>query len=271
MKERVEAALGARVTAMQAVAGGSINRAWRATTDAGPVFVKSHASPPPGFFAAEADGLRRIAAAGVRAPVVLAVGDDFLALEWLEPGRPRWEDAGRALATLHAATGERFGLERDNVMGAVPQSNAAASDATFATFFRERRLEPLAMRLPSRARARLDRLDLGAILTEPDRPRLVHGDLWSGNLLHAAIGPVLIDPAVHYGHPEQDLAMSRLFGGFAPAFEAAYREAAGWPARADVDFPRRLAALNLYPLLVHLHLFGDGYLPDIEATLAELV
>lgn len=269
LADRLAAALGAAVTGLERVRGGSINQTFRATTARGPVFVKTHGRPPPGFFAAEAEGLRRMAAAAptLRVPAVLAVEDDMLALEWLEPGRARWEDAGRMLAALHAVTGASFGLERDNFMGDLPQSNAAPSRPTFACFFRERRLAPLASRLPTRTRARLDRLDLDRLLTEPDRPRLVHGDLWSGNLYHAAIGPTFIDPALAFGHPEQDLAMSRLFGGFPTAFEAAYREAAGWPARADDEFPRRLAVLQLYPLLVHLHLFGEGYLPDIEAII----
>lgn len=268
LRARIEAAIGARIASVAPVSGGSICRAFRADTTAGPLFVKTRPHPPQGFFAAEADGLARLGQAGSRAPRVVSVGDDHLALAWLEPARPRWEDAGRALAALHAHRGRAFGLEVSNFMGAVPQDNGPASGPTFATFFRERRLEPLAHRLPARLRARLERLDLAAILTEPDAPRLVHGDLWSGNLYHAADGPTLIDPAIHYGHPEQDLAMTALFGGFPATFYAAYREAAGLTSRADADQARRLAVLNLYPLLIHLHLFGDGYLPEIEATLA---
>lgn len=262
----LEGTLGVKVLAAHAVAGGSINDAYRLDTDAGPIFVKTQRSPPAGFFAAEADGLARLGVV-VRVPRVLGVADTWLALEWLDPGPPRFEAAGRALALVHQQRGARFGLARDNFMGAVPQANTAASRPTFATFFRERRLDPLAGDLPAHVRRRLDALHLEDVLSEPDGPRLVHGDLWSGNLLHAAIGPVFVDPAVHYGHPEQDLAMTRLFGGFAPAFEAAWRETFGQPTRADEEFPRRVAALNLYPLLVHVRLFGGGYIRAIEAAL----
>jgi len=266
----LEAALGLRVEGTTAVAGGSINDCYRVVTSAGPIFVKTHADPPAGFFAAEADGLARLAQAGVRVPEVLGVADGWLALAWLEPGPPRFEEAGRALAHLHQCRGERHGLQRDNFMGAVPQHNAghAAPAQSFAAFFRSWRIEPLVGALPARLRVRVDALDLEAILVPPvDGPRLVHGDLWSGNLLHAAIGPTFIDPAVHYGNPEQDLAMTRLFGGFPPAFEAAWRDAMGLARHPDQEFSRRVATLNLYPLLVHVRLFGGGYVRSLEAAL----
>jgi len=220
--------------------------------------------------AVEARGLAVMAAAGVRVAEVVEVQDDALVLAWLEPGPARWEDAGRMLARLHAVTGERHGLDHDNFMGRVPQANTPASDPSFVTFFRERRLAPLAHLLPSALRRRLDALRLEDILTEPDRPRLVHGDLWSGNLVHAAAGPTYIDPAITFAHPEVDLAMTRLFGGFPPAFEAAWREALGPAAGARDDLGRRIDALQLYPLLIHVRLFGDGYLTDIEDRLDRL-
>lgn len=228
------------------------------------VFIKSVRAPE-----VEAEGLRRMAAAGVRVPEIIDVSPERLVLAWLAPGAPRWEEAGRMLATLHAHIGPHHGLDHDNFMGGVPQSNRPASDERFVTFFRERRLEPLASLLPARTRRRLDAVRFEDILTDSE-PRLVHGDLWSGNLVHAALGPTFIDPALHYGHPEGDLAMTRLFGGFPPAFEAAWREAMGPVWKPDHEFPRRVAALQLYPLLIHLRLFGEGYLRDIEDRLDDL-
>jgi len=280
LSTRLAAILGRPLGAVTPVSGGSINQSFRVDTATGPVFVKHHAHAPRaaceaagglGFFAAEADGLARLGAA-VRVPVVIAVLGDALVLEWLAP-TPRTAaleaSAGRALAALHTRHGERFGLAVDNFMGAVPQDNRAATSATFATFFRERRLDPLAHYLPTALRHRLDALPLDRLLTEPTAPCLIHGDLWSGNLHYGlAAGtptPVFIDPAVSYGHPEQDLALTRLFGGFSDAFYAAYREQSG--LTFDRALALRLEVLKLYPLLIHVALFGGGYTHDVAAIL----
>lgn len=157
--------------------------------------------------------------------------------------------AGRALAGLHRVHGERFGLERDNFIGAVPQDNRAASDTTFATFFRERRVAPLAVHLPPDLRKRLEAMRW--VLTEsacvdPRRPveRQPHHQCRAG--LHRP-GHVLRTP-------EQDLAMTHLFGGFGDVFYDAYREASGWVF--DRELRNRIAQLTLYPLLVHVALLG---------------
>lgn len=274
LRGRLEATLGLRIERAVTVTGGSINEAFVIETEGGPLFVKHHFAPPVGttpaalgFFAAEADGLARLGAV-VPVPRVIAVLDDALVLEHVPPvaRTPALEEvAGRSLAELHARQGERFGLEVDNFMGAVPQDNRPASREDYATFFRERRIDPLAHHLPPTLRARLDNLSFEDLL-EPTTPRLVHGDLWSGNL-HWAAAPTFIDPAVHYGHPEQDLAMTRLFGGFSDAFYAAYRERSGFVP--DRDFHDRLEILNLYPLLVHAALFGGGYVRAVEAIVGK--
>jgi len=273
LAERAARALGVTPGACTPVSGGSINVALRLETPNGPVFVKHHPAPPRtpsgvGFFAAEADGLARLALV-VPVPRVLAVLEDALVLEWIAPApRTRASEAaaGEALAQLHAQRGATFGLDVDNFMGALPQDNRAPSRPDFATFFRERRLAPLAHHLPTRLRLRLDRLPVDALLTEPAAPTLVHGDLWGGNLHHGASGPVFIDPAVAYGHPEQDLAMTRLFGGFSEAFYDAYRARSGVVFDRDLD--DRLQILNLYPLLVHVALFGGHYVHEVESILA---
>lgn len=162
-------------------------------------------------------------------------------------------------------------------MGAIPQDNgpleptdAPGRDITsFAVFFRERRLMPLVARarLGSRVAARLERLPLEDLLS-PTTPRLVHGDLWAGNLHYCIAGPRFLDPAVAYGHPEQDLAMTRLFGGFSEAFYEGYRELSPSGASPfDRGLAERLDVLTLYPLLVHVALFGGGYLRQVEAIL----
>jgi protein-ribulosamine 3-kinase len=109
---------------------------------------------------------------------------------------------------------------------------------------------------------------LQALLTHHPAPSLLHGDLWSGNAAGTSMGePVLFDPACYYGDREADLAMTELFGGFAPAFYAAYRDA--W--RVDADYPVRRDLYNLYHVLNHLNLFGGGYRGQAEAMIERLL
>lgn len=274
------AELGLEVSSLLRVTGGDINESYRAQTSHGPVFVKSRPAPPeplnarpgPGFFEAEARALAMLTAFGLPTPKVLAVDASCLVLEWLEPASPTPEamrEAGRQLAALHQQRGPSFGLDHDNFMGAIPQDNRPVEPDTFPHFFRERRLLPFIRlaRLESRTARRLERLPLDTLLS-PTTPRLVHGDLWSGNLHIATVGPRFIDPAIAYGHPEQDLAMTRLFGGFSPAFYEGYREACEVGASPfDKGLAERLEVLTLYPLLVHVALFGGGYLRQVEAIL----
>lgn len=260
------------------VGGGSICAAFRLHTTAGRWFVKVvDAGRHPGLFAAEADGLERLRATGaVRVPLVVGHGEDhdeaYLLLEHIDGGLRStafWEGLGRGVAALHRHTAPHFGLERDNFIGSLPQVNTREAD--WPTFLVRHRLEPLVRR--ARDRRRLDpatvqrfdrlyaRLDM---LFPPEPPALLHGDLWSGNVLCAADGaPVLIDPAVYHGHREMDLAMARLFGGFDEACFSAYQSEyplePGWAERVEL--------CQLYPLLVHVLLFGGGYAAQVEGVL----
>ncbi|HEX5725290.1 MAG TPA: fructosamine kinase family protein, partial [Longimicrobiaceae bacterium] len=241
--------------------------------------LKYNLRAPAGFFAAEAEGLGALRAAagdGLRVPAVLALGDEtpWIALEWLEPA-PRApgfsERLGRGLARLHRPDGGGWGWGADNFIGPLPQPNEPA--ASWAEFWRARRLEPQLRRAhdvgrrPGSARewerlfAALDGLLAPA---GEDGPSLLHGDLWSGNVLATTAGPALVDPAVYRGHREVDLAMAELFGGFDAAFHAAYAEAA--PLRPGYREARR-GVYQLYPLLVHAVLFGGGYVAQAAETL----
>ncbi len=267
------------------VGGGSINDAYRLDTNEGRFFVKVNpgsrpATPTdrfPSMFEAEEDGLRRLAAAGViRVPNVIALGEDhddsYLLLEHIGGGARTeafWEDFGRSLARLHAHTRDRFGLERDNYIGSLKQVNTPHE--RWDEYYIHSRLEPLVKMGRDRQHLgmgdvlRFERLYMRMPALFPtEGPALLHGDLWNGNFLcdeHNA--PVLIDPAVYYGHREMDIAMSRLFGGFEPAFYAAYQHERpleqGWEERVDL--------CNLYPILVHLNLFGGGYAQQVAGIL----
>ncbi|NOY92625.1 MAG: fructosamine kinase family protein [Deltaproteobacteria bacterium] len=270
-------ALGAGVRASRRVSGGDINRALCLELDDGRrVFVKYSEGAPAGLFEAEARGLAWLAEAeALPVPTVLAVGPaaaPFLALEWIETGR---RDAnfdellGRGLARLHDSGADDFGLDHDNFIATLPQANAPLDD--WPSFYSERRLRPLIRRavdagcLPSRTQRALDELlgRMPELVGEPEAPSRLHGDLWGGNLMCGPSGqPRLIDPAVYAGHRELDLAMMRLFGGFGSKVFAAYAEA----HPLSPDHAARVPLYQLYPLLVHVLLFGGGYVGQLDAA-----
>ncbi|HEX8673749.1 MAG TPA: fructosamine kinase family protein, partial [Longimicrobium sp.] len=103
---------------------------------------------------------------------------------------------------------------------------------------------------------------------EEDGPTLLHGDLWSGNVVATSRGPSLVDPATYRGHREVDLAMTELFGGFGAEFYTAYEEA--WPLRPGYQEERR-AVYQLFYLLVHVNLFGGGYVARTAEALRRVV
>ncbi|WP_373181662.1 fructosamine kinase family protein [Halomonas campaniensis] len=252
--------------------GGDIAAVYRLATGGGDVVVKRD---DPRRLAGEADGLRALAAAGsgLGVPEVLAEGEGWLVMEALEvaPRRRRDQAAlGEGLRRQHAVTGEAHGWPRDNACGRTPQPNAPLVDGR--AFQRERRLLPLAEAcqarglMDQRLRARVEAIAHGLEAWLPDAPAsLLHGDLWSGNVLFTPRGPAVIDPAVYRHYPEVDLAMLTLFGAPGEAFLEAY-----WNGRAPADWPRRETLFQLYPLLNHLLLFGGGYRQAVERAVARL-
>jgi fructosamine-3-kinase len=250
----------------QPVGGGCIHRCYRVPEG----FLKVNDAGLADAFAAEADGLAALRAAGCTAPEPIEYGIDggeaYLLLQWLEL-RPRGDFAalGRMLARVHASRGKQFGWPRDNYIGSTPQRNRLTDD--WKTFWREQRMGPQL----ELARRNGHRIDIGPLLDRAcdvleghaPQPSLVHGDLWSGNVGFTAQGPVVFDPAAYYGDREVDLAMTELFGGFPPAFYSAY---GSMPA----GYERRKHLYNLYHLLNHLNLFGGAYLAQVSATLGLL-
>ncbi len=206
----------------------------------------------------EAFGLGEIAQTGcIRVPRVISVEDHQITLEMIEcepPTREFWTRFGAELARLHRIPQREFGFVIDNHIGATPQANPRSSEKIWADYFIDFRLKPMAKRVKDPA------IDYAAVYRElaavDEPPSLVHGDLWNGNFLCAVGGePVLIDPAPYWGHREVDLAMSELFGGFAPEFYESY--AREFPLLAGYE--RRREIYNLYHLLNHWVLFGGAY------------
>ena len=286
--------LNAELEDVRSIGGGDISHAERFEAGGRAWLVKWHSRPPqpqPGWlemFAAEAVGLALLASAqAVRVPAVVAHGaaqsgavPAFIVMEWIEQRaryaplldqRSAGAQLGRQLADLHRATAPSYGLDHGNYCGATPQDNRWLP--TWIEFYGERRLgfqmDLAGQRglLPSERRRRLERL-IGRLDRWIDesacRPSLLHGDLWGGNWLVDGAGqPVLIDPAVYYGDREAELAMCRLFGGFPADFFAAYD--AAWPPAAGRD--ERIPLYQLYHLLNHLNLFGEGYGGQVDSIL----
>lgn len=272
VRHRIEERLGQSVSETRALSGGDINDCWLVKLESGErVFAKTNERADSSMFPAEARGLDWLRESGaLSVPKVLAVSREghaepgYLVLEYLSPGKP---DAahdtrlGRGLAALHRFGAPCFGLDHPNFIGRLPQDNTPCD--TWAEFYAERRLR--AQVTLARDGGRMDAPDARVFDTVCERmPKLVgadeppsrlHGDLWGGNLLTSGGEPFLIDPAVYGGHREVDLAMMRLFGGFSARVFDAYAEA--WPLSLGAG--ERIGLYQLYPVLVHVNLFGGGY------------
>ena len=230
------------------------------------------------MFETEKKGLFILKMAGAfEVPEVLALGEEgglsLLLMEWLEipmaiGTESNWKQAGKNLAQLHKNTSDLFGLDHHNYIGSLSQSNT--QHKTWVDFFTAERI------LPQLKLAREQNKIDSALVAKGERfcsalheifpaekPSLLHGDLWSGNFFFSTKGPAIFDPAVYYGHREMDLAMTKLFGGFDADFYSGYEEEfaleKNWRSRTDF--------CNLYPLLVHVNLFGGGYVNDVESIL----
>ncbi len=282
LHNELAAVLGSPLAESRRLSGGDINDAFAVTLEDGRrYFVKTNGHASDTMFPEEARGLRWLAEAdAIATPEVVAVNEPrstglcYLVLELMEPG-PRAasfdERLGRSLAALHQRAPERFGLDHDNFIGSLPQKNGYAE--TWVDFYRDARLVPMVER--ARQNGHCDSAlcrdfeqlfgKLDELVGPQEPPARLHGDLWGGNLHVTADGaPALIDPAVYGGHREMDLAMMRLFGGFSHRVFAAYSEV--YPLAPGAA--ERVPLYQLYPLLVHVNLFGGSYVGSVRSALS---
>lgn len=261
------------------ISGGSINNTYKLTVNnQHTYFAKTNSATAfPQMFKKEKSGLLLLSKQQcIKTPTVIATleagKEQLLLLEWIQSGEITnhfWKLFGEQLAALHQSTHQFFGLNEDNYMGSVPQQNTYCHN--WPQFFATQRLQPLVTQclqkgLLTSAQAHLFE-KLYSLLPEiynDEPPALLHGDLWSGNFMCNSAGePVLIDPAVYYGHRSADMGLTTLFGGFAPAFYESYH----YHYTLPTNYKQQWQISNLYPLLIHLLLFGSSYLPQILQTL----
>lgn len=272
----IEQAAGAKIRNLSRLSGGSIAEVWRADLEDGRVCVAKLGQPGSslpieGWMLDYLKGRSRLPVPGV-----LHASENLLLLDYIESGDPldarAQYHAAELLADLHGITAPRFGLERDTVIGGLPQPNLLSS--SWIDFFRDWRLLHMARgaldegSLPGALFARIERLagKLDHFLIEPGAPSLIHGDMWGGNVL-CRKGRIagFVDPAIYYADPEIELAFSTLFSTFGDSFFARYGELR--PIRPGF-FETRRDLYNLYPLLVHVRLFGGGYVAQVANILS---
>ncbi len=274
VKGIIEDRLSVKIESMSPLSGGDINDVYKINSSKGQFLIKSNDRELfPEMFEKEAKGLKLLSKGDVISPKVIDhfYSDEIqvLVLEYMIEERVTkefWNYFAQDLSKLHQNNHRFFGLDHDNYIGSLEQPNQFKS--SWEEFYIENRLKPLikvAFDKGLLSRHHLSSFDaFFAVFSElvPDeQPSLLHGDLWSGNLL-CATGqkPVFIDPAVYYGHREVDLAMTQLFGGFDKEYLNVYNDCfplvKGWQKRIPIH--------NIYPNLVHLILFGSTYLGGIE-------
>lgn len=278
LQSAIEKIIGQQIVATSAVTGGDINDAFQITTDTDTFFVKSNeASFASDMFAKEAKGLELIQKSNtIPVPDIIGISSSdspsFLILEWIEPTTPAadfWKNFGQQLALMHQTTATDFGLDHSNYIGSLVQQNESASNAV--DFLINQRLLPQ-IELAKNS----NKIDTNTInqfeklfkrlpeIIPAEKPALIHGDLWNGNY---RIGPngkaILIDPSVSFGLREMDLAMTKLFGGFPTEFYDGYESI--FPTKSGLE--SRIPIYQLYYLMVHVNLFGGGYLGSVKSIL----
>lgn len=278
-KEKLSEKLGINVLQIKPVSGGDINKSYCIVSDREKYFIKLNFSKNyPGLFKAESLGLKKLSVSNyLGIPTVLKTGEigdqQYLLMEWiyteLNPKLYSNELLARGLVAIHQTHQENFGFESDNYIGTLKQFNNY--HRSWADFYYAERLMPLLRLIVEKNKLDsfwLNKLELLHVrladIFPEEKPSLLHGDLWSGNVMGGKGGkPHIYDPAVYFGHREMDLGMMKLFGGFDNDVFEIYNEL--FPLENEWQF--RIQLTQLYPIMVHAVLFGGIYVKEVLNTL----
>lgn len=255
--------------------GGDINQVYKLKTPKKNLVVKINSALGfPKMFEKESQGLELLQSSNsFKVPKILGFGEigqqAYLLLEYLstsEKPADFWTDFAEKLALLHQNQSEFYGLESDNYIGSLKQINKPKTTDPIEFFVHNRIQTQVEIAFnqgfPIKKTSSFYK-NLESLLPK-EKASLIHGDLWAGNYLCHNEEPVLIDPAVAYASREMDLAMMKLFGGFSNLVFEEYNQyfplAKNWEERIEI--------WQLYYLLVHLNLFGTGYLSSVNQIIS---
>lgn len=276
ISDGIEVSLGERLRSARPLGGGCIGEVYRVELEDGMPLVAKVDRKAEAHLERESYMLRYLREnSDLPVPEVHHGSETLLLMEFIE-GSSRFSKgaehhAAELLASLHDVTAKAYGHEQDTLIGSLDQPNPW--NESWVEFFRDNRLLYLADvahesgRLPLEDRKRIDQLagKLEGLIEEPEKPSLIHGDVWSANVL--ATGDrisAFLDPAIYHADREMELAFISLFNSFGQDFLDRYRELHG----IRDGFETRRDIYNLYPLLVHVYFFGGGYLGSVQNTLS---
>lgn len=274
LQDYISQLLGKRITAVNPLSGGDISSVYVMETSFQKLVVKVQTGKDAtAMFQSEKDALDFIRnSKAIAAPEIFHLNEfqnaAILVMEYVQSGTPNkgnWIQFAKDLAQLHSISDEHFGWNKDNFIGSLTQRNVLNTD--WPEFYVTNRLQPqidLALKQNLLSNNEIPyfekMLESCQMYLQTDKPQFIHGDLWGGNFLFDPQGKAwLIDPAIYFGHGMVDIAMSKLFGGFAPAFYDTYFDSIPKPAY----YSEQIDLYQLYYLLVHLNLFGSSYYQSV--------
>ena len=256
--------------------GTGIFEAYKITLSNGQTYFVKYQSTSSQQLINEANMLRTLGGT-IYTPKVLASCKHCLILEWIEERFKQSNQAqlGRDLASLHRITQDYYGFNVDNHIGTTPQLNASDKHINnWIDFFWNYRL--LFQINLANTNGHLNRVDYQSLMAVKDTlpslididitPALLHGDLWSGNVMSTDSGPCFIDPACYFGHREIDFSLTFMFGGFTEEFYSTYEQEFPF----DQGFEQRKPLYMLYHYLNHLNIFGSGYHANVMNCVSQL-